>query len=291
MDVSARLVAPYLQKAVGASAVKVVDVKGAGGVIGFNQLWGSPNDGYTFGYGSMTTLITTSVVGGSSVKYDAAKFVYIGRSALLTPRVLAVSAKSGITTLAQLQAAPKVVFSAQGFNDDFYTAAAVSQTLGLKAKYVTGFDSAAAELEALGSGSTTAIESSIAEISNLFKSGLAKPVVMINDEPVKGYESIPLWTSLVSADQKPLADAFQAVIDFGRSFIGPPGFPAEGATTLSAGLQAALQDPDLLGKMAKLGVPTSYMSAADEQSGVEKSVATLKADVGFMTDAKNQVQK
>lgn len=290
MDVSARIVAPFLQKAIGASAVKVVDVKGAGGVIGFNQIWGSSNDGFTIGYGSMTTLITTSVVGGSSIKYDASKFVYIGRSALLTPRVVAVSAKAHIDNLDQLKAASKVIFSAQGFNDDFYTAAAFSKTVGLKNKFVTGFDSAAAELQALGAGSTTAIESSIAEITSLFKSGLAKPIVMINDTPVPGYENVPLWTSVVSADQKPLAEAFQAVIDFGRSFIAPPGFPADAAAAMSAGLKTALQDPGLLSQMQKLGVPISYMSSSDEQTGVEASVATLKANISVLTDAKQQVQ-
>lgn len=291
MDVTARLIASELQKAVGASAVKIVDVHGAGGVIAFNQIWGSPHDGYTIGYGSMATLITTALATGDSVKYDAGKFVYIGRAALLTPRVLGVSAKSGVKDVAGLQAKSQVVFSAQGFNDDFYTDAAIVKTLGLKAKFVTGFANAAAENEALGNGTTTALESSLSEESSLIKSNLAIPVVMLNDKPVEGFENVPLWVDSVSADMKPLAQSFQSVLDMGRSFIAPPGFPAEAAATLSAGLATALQSSDLKTKMDKLGVGISYLSSSDEQAAAEQSLDVLKKNVAMMTDAKKEVQK
>lgn len=291
MDVTARLIASELQKAVGASAVKIVDVHGAGGVIAFNQIWGSPTDGYTIGYGSMATLITTALATGDSVKYDAGKFVYIGRAALLTPRVLGVSAKSGVKDVAGLQAKKQVVFSAQGFNDDFYTDAAIIKTLGLNAKFVTGFSNAAAENEALGNGTTTALESSLSEESSLIKSNLAIPVMMLNDKPVDGFDSVPLWVDSVSSEMKPLAQSFQSVLDMGRSFIAPPGFPAEAAATLSAGLASALQSSDLMTKMDKLGVGISYLSASDEQAAVGKSLDVLKKNVAMMTDAKKGVQK
>ena len=290
MDVSARIVAPALQKAVGASAVKVVDVHGAGGVTGFNQIWEAPKDGYTIGYGSMTTLITTALVKSKSVKYDAGKFVYLGRAGLLTPQLISASAKSKIGNVAALQAYPKVLFSAQGFDDGFFTTAAVIKTLGLNAKFVTGFTDAAAEKEAVSNGTTTAFESSLAEADSLLKGKLVTPILMLNDTPVKGFENVPLWVNSVSAEMKPVAQAFQSVLDMGRSLVGPPGFPPEAATALTAGLATALQSPDVLSQMTKLNVGVSYLSASDEQAAVQKLLVVLEPNVSMMTQAMQQVQ-
>ena len=289
MDVSARLIAPYLQKAAGASAIKILDVKGAGGVIGLNQLWASPHDGYTIGYTSMPTVITTSLLNGASVKYDASKFVFIGRAST-APRVLVVSAKSGITNLDQLRAASNVTMSIQGFDDDFYTQAAMASSLGIKVKFVSGFDSLAAETVALSNGATTALESSVAAQSSVITSGLVKPIVMLSDSPVPGYESVPTWTSVVPTDGKPLAQAFQSLILLGRSFFAPPGIPDAAAAALSQALGKALQDPDLKARMDKAQVPAVYMSGTDEQTQVTSIVSTLKSTLEPLKAAKAQVE-
>jgi tripartite-type tricarboxylate transporter receptor subunit TctC len=289
MDVSARLIAPYLQKASGAAAIKVLDVKGAGGVKGLNQLWSMPNDGLTIGYTSMPTVILTSLLNGSAVKYDASKFVYIGRAST-APRVLVVSSKSGISSLADLQSRSNVTMSIQGFDDDFYTQAALASTLGIKVKFISGFDSLAAETVSVSNGATTALESSLAAQSSVITSGLVKPVVMLSDSPVSGYESVPTWTSIVPSDGKAMASAFESLIQLGRSFFAPPGIPAEAATALSQALDKALSDPGLAAQMNKAQIPPVYMSGSDEQTQVTSIVSTLQSTLDPLKAAKASVQ-
>lgn len=289
MDVSARMIAPYLQKAAGASAIKVLDIKGAGGVIGLNQLWGMPHDGYTIGYTSVPTVITTSLLNGSSVKYDAAKFVYIGRAST-APRVLVVSKKSGITSLRQMQSGKTVTMSIQGFDDDFYTQAALATSLGIKVKYISGFDSLASETVSVSNGSTMALEASLASQSSVIKSGLVQPVVMLNPTAVSAYPSVPTWTGAAPASGKALAGAFQSLIALGRSFFAPPGIPGVAQQALTRALAKALQNPALQAQMTKAQVPVVYMPGPQEQQAVSTIVTTLRSTLTPLKSAMASVQ-
>lgn len=289
MDVSARMIAPYLQKAVGASAIKVLDIKGAGGVIGLNQLWGMPHDGYTIAYTSIPTVITTSLLNGSAVKYDATKFVYIGRAST-APRVLVVSKKSGITDLSGLQHASSVTMSIQGFDDDFYTQAALAASLGIHVKYISGFDSLAQETVSVGNGSTMALEASLASQSSVIQSGLVRPVVMLNPTPVSGYESVPTWASAAPPSGQGLASAFESLITLGRSFFAPPGIPAAARQALTDGLAKALKDPALAAQMNKAQIPPAFMSGMDEQAAVARIVSGLRPTLAPLKSAQAQVQ-
>jgi tripartite-type tricarboxylate transporter receptor subunit TctC len=289
MDVTARLIAPYLRKALGASAIRILDVKGAGGVIGLNRLWSSPNNGFTIGYTSMPTVIMTSLLNGSSVKYDASKFVYIGRAST-APRVLVVSSKSGIKNIAGLKAASKVTMSIQGFDDDFYTQAAIASSLGINVRFISGFDSLAAETVSVSNGATTGLESSLAAESSVITAGLVKPILMLSNSPVKGFESIPTWISIVPEAGKPLAEAFQSLILLGRSFFAPPGVPTAAVTALSDALKTALQDTDLKRRLIKAEVPPVYMSGADEGAAVADIWKSLQSTLAPLKDAKAQVE-
>lgn len=282
MDVSARVIAPYLATAVGASAIKVVDVKGAGSVTGLNQLNSSSNDGLTIGYTTASTIILTSLFDQGSAKYDAAKFVYIGEAST-APRVLTVTAKSNIQTIAQLAAATNVKVPIQGFDDDFYTQTAMAATLGLKFKIVSGFNSLAAEIVSVSNGASTALLSSLAQQSSAIKSGLVRPLLMISPTPVPGFPSVPTWESLAKPQDQGVVQAFQTLIDLGRAFYAPPGFPETARAALSAGLQKALKDPALIARMNNMQLPIVAMDGTTMQAKVVTSVDAIRSSSIFPT--------
>lgn len=286
MDVTARIVAPYLQKAAGASAIRVQDVKGAGGVKGLNALWAAPNDGLTIGFTSVPTVVLTSLLNGSAVNYQAQKLVYIGRLST-APRVLVASKKSGITSVAQLKG-KTITMGIQGFDDDFYTQAALAASLGFNVKYVSGFDSLAAQSTSVANGETNALEASLASQSGAIKAGLVTPLVMISDAPVAGYPNVPTWTSLAPSDS--LATAFDTLITLERGFFAPPGIPDAATTALRAALTQALADPALDAQLTKAGAPPEPMSGADVQTAVDNIVTTLSSTDAPLKAALKSVQ-
>lgn len=286
MDVTARIVAPYLQKYAGAAAIRVQDVKGAGGTKGLNALWAAKNDGMTIGFTSVPTVVLTSLLNGSAVHYNAEKLVYIGRIST-APRVLVASKKSGITSAAQLKG-KTFTLGIQGFDDDFYTQAALAASLGFTAKFVSGFDSLAAQTKSLGTGETQLLEASLASQDPTIKSGLATPIVMISDKPAANYPNVPTWQSL--APNSGLATAFGTLITLERSFFAPPGIPDAATTTLRAALKQALADPKLQAQMNKAGVPPEFMSGSDEQTAVNSIYNTLSTQDAPLKAALKKVQ-
>ena len=147
IDVTARVAAPYIQKYLGAAGVKVVDITGAGGVVGLDQLWNSQKNGLTVGYTNVPVALLTGVVGGSGITYKPGQFTYLGRITAET-RLLVVSSKSPIKSVAELKG-KTVKVPSQGFDDSFYTIAALGKTIGFKPQFVTGFANLAAATDSL----------------------------------------------------------------------------------------------------------------------------------------------
>ena len=94
----ANLFAPYIAKHAGADEVRVVGMRGGGGVKGTNFLWFQKPDGLTIAFTSIPTLILAQLSGSEAVQFDATKFVYLGRAAT-EPRSLVVGGSSEIQSI------------------------------------------------------------------------------------------------------------------------------------------------------------------------------------------------
>ena len=94
----ARMIAPYIAKHSGARDVRVRIMTGGGGIRGANALWYAEPDGRTIAFTSVTTLILSQLAGSEAVRFDATRFVYLGRAAT-EPRVLTVGATSNIASV------------------------------------------------------------------------------------------------------------------------------------------------------------------------------------------------
>ena len=269
MDAAARLVAPYIKKYSGADAVNVDTVKGAGGVIGLNKLAASPADGTTIGFTSAPTVMLTSMVGDSSVKYDGTKFVFLGRLST-APRVLVAAKKTGIKSLADLAGkSQQFKYPAQGFDDDFYTMAALGDTLGFNVKYVTGFGSQGEANQSIVVGSTDIEIGGLDALDPLIKSGDAVPLVMISDKRVSEYPNVPTWLEKVPSNEKQIATAFNDMISLERSFFAPAGFDSKATTAMRSAIDKAEHDKDLIAAASQQHLPIVFLSGSDEQKQVD----------------------
>lgn len=274
IDVTARITAPYLAQYLGASAVKVVDVTGAGGVVGLDQLWNSPKNGLTVGYTNVPVSLLTGVVGGSSISYVPGQFVYLGRLTA-EPRLLVVSSKSNITSASQLRGRT-IKIPIQGFDDSFYTLAALGHSLGFKPEFVTGFASLAAQTESLGTGSTDLEEASLASLAPSISAGLVRPLLIETSGPKPAsLQQYPTWASVATQDTG-LVSAFVSLIGIEGSFFVPPGTPTAAVSALRSAIGRMASDPGFKTKAAKVGTDVDFMSGTAEQAAIEKLLSEEK---------------
>lgn len=159
---------------------------------------------------------------------------------------LAVSAKSGINSIADLQVASAkkpIIFSSTGKGStDYFATKVLAASLGLRVKFVTGYKGSVNSAVAVARGDVEAVVHSLATLENMQTSGLVKVIFVFQDKsPIPGVEDA---TSINKPD---LGKIFQW-----RPVVGPPGMPADIAGVLSSALVAAAKSPTAQAWAAKI---------------------------------------
>lgn len=267
IDTTARVAAPYLQKALGAAGVRVVDVTGAGGVVGLDQLWNTTRDGLTVGYTNLPVALLTSLVGGKGITYHANLLTYLGRMTAQA-RVVVISEKSPITKVSQLRGKTlKVPIS--GFDDSFYTMAALGHTLGFKPEWVSGFASVAAATTSIASGATDIEEGSLATLDPAIQSHLVRPLLIETSGRVPSkYSNLPRWSTVAGASNAGLVKAFVSLVSIEGTFFFAPHAPKNAIYSFRHGMRVLFQDKAFKAAEKKAGSSLSWLDGKDEQKAV-----------------------
>ena len=257
-DAMARLLADKLGDKLGQRVI-VENRPGAGGNIGYESVAKSPPDGYTIAFVDPSLTVNPSLY--APAKYDAERDFSFISLAVRGPTVMTVPATSDAKSVGEFIArakAAKTTYGSAGngtpphLNAEFFKA---SQGLDIVHVPYKGAAPAMIDLVAgridlmfLNIGSAKAqIESGT--LRGLAVSGLARASTLPN-VPTFREVGIPL-----------------PELDPGTwwGVAAPAGLPAEITKTLNAAMQAALNDPDLRDKLAKLNVdPTPSTSAEFE---------------------------
>jgi len=275
----ARLIAPYLQKHLGAAEVRISNMPGGGGLKAANHMWRVKPDGYTVAFGNASTLIMAPIAGSAGVQFDAIKFVFLGR-ATSEPRLLLVGGKSPLKTFKDVTKLGRpFVYPSQGTDEDFYTMAVLADALDFKLKAVTGYegnaDTALAVIKGDGDGHITGLSESLASI----KSGDKRPVLVVTSERIPEYADVPTAIELAPAAMKGALQAVANILETHRSYFAPPKTDPKAVAAFRAGLAAAMKDPALLEETKKSNRPVSFM-AGDKQQVTIEQVAKEGASLG-----------
>jgi tripartite-type tricarboxylate transporter receptor subunit TctC len=247
----ARTYAPYIAKYAGAKDVRIVNKKGGGGVKGTNYLWSQKPDGKTIAFTSVPTLILAQLSGSKAVKFDATKFVYLGRAAT-EPRTLLVGKKSGIKTVDDLRNLKRPLVSAsQGTDEDFYLMAILANAIGYKIKFVTGYEGMNDVGLATIKGDSDAYMVSYRSAAAGIKSGDLLPVLMIWDGRVKEHPDVPSALEIVKGKNKEAVEAVVNMMTMHRGFFGPPKMDKTAAKILREAIWKAANDPALVAEQKK----------------------------------------
>ena len=138
-DLYGRMVAKYLGKHLpGEPNIVMQFMPGAGGTKAANYMYNvSQRDGSVLGLPSNAAAVFQAL-GGVGVKYDAAKFNYIGRAASMQYVIMGWHT-AGVKSLADMKT-KEIVFGATGKSQSNYMVPIVLKNLlHLKAKVITGY--------------------------------------------------------------------------------------------------------------------------------------------------------
>ena len=242
----ANLYAPFIKKYSGADDVRVVVMQGGGGVKGANYLWFQKPDGLSIAFTSVPSLILAQLSGSEAVQFDATKFVYLGRAAT-EPRGMAVGTVSGIKSIEDVINLDRpFVYPSQGTDDDFYTMAILSDSLGFKLKIVTGYEGQNDTLLAIIKGDGDGLLTSTESLKPQIESGDVRLVLSLWDGRDPNYPDVPNALEVVKGDKKEAMQAIINMLTMHRGFFAPPDTDPEAVRILRDAITKASADPELI---------------------------------------------
>jgi tripartite-type tricarboxylate transporter receptor subunit TctC len=244
-DNIARIVGDAMGKELGQSIV--VDNKpGAGSTLASALLWRAPADGYTIG------LATGTLYGIDQhlykVRYTPADFTPINRLTV-SPLVLAVSPKSGITQLKDLVATAKahpgkLNYSSSGIGGSPHLAALTFEKAIDASMVHIPFKGGAPALQAVAMSDVDLSFGTAASVLPLGRQGVVKMLGVTTAEPSAVAPGVPTLASQGLA-------GFEFSFWFG--LFGPAKLPPEVSAKLVAAAAKALSDPQVQEKLLGTG--------------------------------------
>lgn len=280
MNQYARMIAPFLAKHLKAKDVRIENQPGAGTLKGTNLLWNAKPDGLTVAFTSIATPILAQLAESQGVRFDTAKFVYLGRVSY-EPRQLYAGIPSKITSVMDIAKLGRpFVYPAQGTDEDFYTMSMLSDALDFEMKIITGYEGIADATLAIIRGEADGYMASPPSVRGALQSGDLKPVLTILDQRLPEFPDVPGILEVVK-DPKAveMAKTIMTIQSLHRTFFGPPEMDPKMVEAMRKAIGETLADPELVAQAAKLGFPLSFADGAVMQERVATVLAasqTLK---------------
>ena len=272
-DAWARLMARHMPRYVpGNPAMIVENLPGAGGLVAVNEVYNRAKpDGLTLLFPPRHFAVP-QLVGEKNVKYDVAKFIYIG-SADSEPYILGIRAKHLVKSLGDLRrAAEPVRCASTGKGATSYDFLALLNWAGFKIRIVSGYASKGEQLLAFERGEVDCVPGTYSgSFIPPVERGDIKPLVQMGAKIFADVPEIP--DVEMSSDAKMLFRIFSSPLKAGRPIVGPPGIPAERVQILRHAFEKAIRDPDLAGEAKKQQLEPAPLSA-EEVAKIQKDIVT-----------------
>jgi tripartite-type tricarboxylate transporter receptor subunit TctC len=277
-DAYARLIARHLGKRLpGNPTIIARNMPGAGGVIASNYLYNvAPQDGTTL------EIITSSfaneqLFGNPQIKYDARKFLAVGRL-LDTTSVLFFWHASPIKTLQDMLTKPSTIAISSTNEIPAYRLRAMNNMIGSSFKAIPGYPSARDYVLAVERGETDGGTSTYIGLSQLFSSDIKDKKLNILVQFAIGRDpAMPDIPTVLELAKDPQAqEIFRYLVsndEIGRSLFTTPNVPAPRLRLLRSAFQDMLADPDFRAEAQELRLSLAPKSGEEMQ----KLVADLFA--------------
>ncbi len=274
-DIYARMIAPYLAKALGATVV-VENQPGAGGITALNRIMTAPPDGLQMmlvnGLGAAFAQLTEQ----QGVRFDLAKLSHLG-TVSASPWVWLVGPNATIDTPQKaLEAKRRFMWSASGPIDGLSDGAAFScEALSLDCGIVLGYPGSNEAALAVAKGEMDMIYVSDTSANNYVKAGQNKAVATMGRVRSRFFPDTPTIFEAVklSPDQAQIFDFHSTAENLGRILVAPPGLPPERLAALRDAVKTALTDPALVAEGEKTQRYVDFIGAEETRKATVSVVA------------------
>lgn len=255
-DTTARLIAEKMSAIMG-NPVIVENRPGAGGRIAAQAVKDAAPDGNMLMIAPLAVMVVQPVV-FKSVKYDTTKdFTPIGNAALF-PLAVAVGPATPAKTFAELIAWLKANPMQANFGSPatgslpHFLGEMIGQALNVKIQHVPYQGGAPLMTALLGSQLPVGIDTP-AEFAENHRAGKLKILAVSGGQRAAQFPDVPTL--------REQGVNLEASAWFG--IFGPAGMPAARTESLSTALSAALRQPDVISKLAALGLQAAPESSAE----------------------------
>lgn len=258
-DLYARLMAQFMGKHIAGNPSFIVqNMTGAGSIIGANYIYNiSKPDGLTIG-AIQPSIYFNQLMKQKEVKYDWAKFGWIGSSDK-SDYLLYMRADLPYKTLADVRKAkepPKCGSTGAGTSGS-YMPKLLEETLGTKFTIVAGYqgggeiDLAVERGELHCRAFTVQAYHSREPYFTWRKNGFARILMQTGQTRDARLPDVPTLSELMDQFKTPererrLVPLVMAATDFGRPIVAPPGIPADRLKILREAFLKTMNDPELL---------------------------------------------
>ena len=263
VDTDTRVFARHLPRFIpGNPGVLVQNMEGAAGILAANYLYQRvAPDGLTIAVPGRSWFVE-GAVGTEGVRFDPAKFSYIGSPGAVNS-VVYVRTSTGIKSFDDLKTAKKtVIFGALGNLTPTAMVPFMLADRGLPVRVVAGYVSSARIIVALEQGEVDGyftVESTFGLREELLEKKLIVPV--LQNTPV--HPGLPLLKDVLPASDLPLLTVVMAMETFGLPLIGPPNLPLDRVAELRRAFLEMCADPQYRADAVKVGLPAEGAIAGE----------------------------
>jgi tripartite-type tricarboxylate transporter receptor subunit TctC len=288
-DAYARVIGKYMQKYIPGSTVIIKNIPGAGHIIGANDTYLAKPDGLTIGTFN-TGLIYSQILKQQGIRFDLTKYSWIGK-ACSDQRVVVVGNKTPYKTIHDIiKAKEPVTMAASGFSSSAYVETILTATaLGAATmKPIPGYSGREGEMAILRN-EVTGTSGAYTGLVSFIKAGECRVVLQIGAKKHKDLPNVVLASELkLPPKGAALMRLIVAVNVLGRLTGAPPNLPPGRLQALREAYKKALNDPELLKEMDKMGLDidagfgdevTSLMKSAIYQP--EENITLLQSLIKF----------
>jgi tripartite-type tricarboxylate transporter receptor subunit TctC len=293
-DVGARTIARFIGKHLPQSPTVVVqNIPAANGIAAANYLYQQVSpDGLTFLAGSSSQVTPDVIRNNAAVRYDPAKFLFIG--GVQNAGTLLIVRRRALERLTDRTREPVIMAQVGGTRTGALIAVWGAEYLGWNVRWVTGYQGTPQTVLALQRGEADMLDTAgVNIIEPLIKNGEYVPVVqpgLVENGKYRrrdAFPEVPLATEVLDGKLDGTAHrAFESwlrTVQIGKYYALPPNAPANYLATYRDAFARMQRDPEFQ-QQAKTALDPDYvmMSAEDTRHLIEDLVATSEEDLEFL---------
>jgi tripartite-type tricarboxylate transporter receptor subunit TctC len=288
-DAYARFLARFIDRHIpGQPTIVPRNMPAAGSLAAANHIYNvAPKDGTVIGTVSQNVALM-QVLGQEGIRFDAAKFGWIGRITD-ADAVIGVWHTSPAKTIEDVRKHKTPIAVGSGLSGSVLYVTFLNELAGMKFESISGYGSGPAmlamergEIE----GNSSLLWSTLkAKYNHWVREDKIRILVQITLDKIPDLPNVPRMIDLTkNEDDRRMMRALTATNVVGRSILAPPGLPPERLTTLRRAFNATVKDPEFLAQADKSRFNIEPMSGAELAKLVVESTELPESLVARMRE-------